>query len=142
MTYDEKYKRKFENDVSWKQSNRGFIIQLAGHYPEDTHNKNNDLAPLFINRIITKVSKINAKGYKNEPLCSRLVSSLLPIGNFVPSAGHKQGDLGQDDTGHHQDEKGEWQNLENFHYMELKIALDRGFVIDYVGETFGLTKHQ
>ena len=91
------------------------MIKVAGHYPKDTLNKNNDLAPLFVNRRLTKVSRINKKGYKNEPLCARLISSLLPVGN--------------------QDENGEWQNLENFHYMELKIALDRGFVIDYVGET-------
>ena len=92
-----------------------FVFDVAGHYPKETHPMNNDITPLFINRKLKEVSKINKKGYKIEIICLRLVSSLLPIGN--------------------QDENGEWQNLQVFHYMELKVALARGFVIDYLEET-------
>ena len=115
QSLEEIYKQKFENDVSWKQSNIGLCVKIAGHFPPETHNANNDIPPLFTNRKITKVSKINKKGYKNEPLCVRLVASLLPIGEKY--------------------KENNWKNIEVFHYMELKIALSRGFVIDFVGES-------
>ena len=111
LTIYEKYDMKFNNAPSWKQSSRGFIVLIAGHYPKETHHKNNDLPPLFLNRKITKTDKINKKGYGNEPITNRLIASLLPVGTH------------------------DGKKLEAFYYMELKIALERGFVIDYVGET-------
>ena len=105
QTLAEKYKQKFENDVSWKQSNRGFCVKIAGHYSEETHNKNNDLAPLFVNRRITKVSRINKKGYKNEPLCVRLVASLLPIGE--------------------RDEENNWKNIEGIAVFRINLSRSR-----------------
>ena len=61
LTIDEKYDMKFNNAPSWKQSGRGFIALIAGHYPKETHHKNNDLPPLFLNRKVTKTDKINKK---------------------------------------------------------------------------------
>ena len=111
LTLGEKYDIKFNNAPCWKQSNRGFIALVAGHYPDDTHHKLNDLPPLFLNRKITKTDKINKRGYGNEPISNRLIASLLPVGTH------------------------DGKKLEAFHYMELKIALERGFVVDYFGET-------
>ena len=76
MNMDEKYDMKFNNAPSWKQSSSGFIVLIAGHYPKETHHKNNDLPPLFLNRKITKTHKINKKGYGNEPITNRLIDLL------------------------------------------------------------------
>ena len=94
-----KYDMKFNNAPSWKQSSRGFIVLIAGHYPKETHHKNNDLPTLFLNRKITKTDKINKKGYGNEPITNRLIASLLPVGEH------------------------DGKKLEALYYMELKIAL-------------------
>ena len=80
LSPDEKYDIKFNNAPCWKQSSRGFIVLIAGHYPKETHHANNDLPPLFLNRKITKTDKINKKGYGNEPITNRLIASLLPVG--------------------------------------------------------------
>ena len=65
------------------QGDIGYIIEIDFHYPEETHERNNDLPPGPETMKPDKISPFNAKHYVGEIPTNKLIAHLGEHNNFV-----------------------------------------------------------